>query len=148
MDIKRYKIGYHSDEWGMTSSTPSGIPDAQGAWVRYEDHIASLKSENVPKHKPVGYAYPLEIKELSEANGMSIWVENTGIHSDDPDITAKGLIPLYTSGPTENQDLALIKQMVEAMCSLEGVGNVIEWKGQWELIHAAITAANKRLNEV
>ena len=40
--IQRYKIGYHSDEWGQRSSTPSGIPDASGSWVRYADHIAAL----------------------------------------------------------------------------------------------------------
>ena len=40
--IQRYKIGYHADEWGQRSSTPSGIPDASGSWVRYEDHIAAL----------------------------------------------------------------------------------------------------------
>ena len=40
--IQRYKIGYHSDDWGQRSSTPSGIPDASGSWVRYADHIAAL----------------------------------------------------------------------------------------------------------
>ena len=35
--LPRYKIGYHSDEWGQRSSTPSGIPDPQGPWVRFED---------------------------------------------------------------------------------------------------------------
>ena len=42
--IQRYKIGYHSDEWGQRSSTPIGIPDASGPWVRYEDHITALKA--------------------------------------------------------------------------------------------------------
>ena len=42
--IQRYKIGYYSDGWGERSSTPSGIPDASGAWVRYEDHVAALAS--------------------------------------------------------------------------------------------------------
>lgn len=41
--IQRYKIGYHADEWGVRSSTPSGIPDASGSWVRYEDHAAELR---------------------------------------------------------------------------------------------------------
>ena len=40
--IQRYKIGYHADEWGQRSSTPSGIPDASGSWVRYADHVAAL----------------------------------------------------------------------------------------------------------
>ena len=38
----RYKIGYRTDEWGERSSTPSGIPDPAGAWVRYDDHAAAL----------------------------------------------------------------------------------------------------------
>lgn len=46
--IPRYKIGYRSDEWGMRSSTPSGIPDHAGAWVRYEDHIAALVDAQQP----------------------------------------------------------------------------------------------------
>ena len=40
--IQRYKIGYHSDEWGVRSSTPNGIPDASGSWVRYADHVNAL----------------------------------------------------------------------------------------------------------
>ena len=40
--IQRYKIGYHSDEWGVRSSTPSGIRDDAGPWVRYEDHAAVI----------------------------------------------------------------------------------------------------------
>ena len=42
--IQRYKIGYHSDEWGQRSSTPSGIPDASGSWVRYEGHPMSRRA--------------------------------------------------------------------------------------------------------
>ena len=41
--IQRYKIDYHSYEWGPRSiTTTSGIPDASGSWVRYADHIAAL----------------------------------------------------------------------------------------------------------
>lgn len=46
--IARYKIGYHTDEWGMRSSSPSGIPDPAGAWVRYEDHVAALVEAQQP----------------------------------------------------------------------------------------------------
>lgn len=42
--IKRYKIGYHTDEWGVRSSTPGGITDPSGQWVLYKDHIAALAS--------------------------------------------------------------------------------------------------------
>lgn len=38
----RYKIVYRTDEWGERSSTPGGIPDPAGAWVRYDDHAAAL----------------------------------------------------------------------------------------------------------
>lgn len=41
--IQRYKICYHSYEWGPRSiTTTSGIPDASGSWVCYADHIAAL----------------------------------------------------------------------------------------------------------
>ncbi len=40
--IDRYKIGYYTDDWGMRSSSPSGLPDSEGAWVRYSDHCAAL----------------------------------------------------------------------------------------------------------
>ena len=46
--IARYKIGYATDDWGMRSSTPSGIPDPAGAWVRYKDHIAALVNAQQP----------------------------------------------------------------------------------------------------
>lgn len=42
--IKRYKIGYHTDEWGTRSSTPGGITDPSGQWVLYKDHLAALAS--------------------------------------------------------------------------------------------------------
>ena len=40
--IQRYKIGYHSDEWGVRSLSPTGIYDDAGPWVRYEDHAAVI----------------------------------------------------------------------------------------------------------
>lgn len=46
--IARYKIGYATDDWGTRSSTPSGIPDHAGAWVRYEDHLAALVEAQQP----------------------------------------------------------------------------------------------------
>ena len=50
--IQRYKIGYHSDEWGHRSSTHSGIPDASGSWVRYADHVTALAAGQAPKAAP------------------------------------------------------------------------------------------------
>ncbi len=40
--IQRYKIGYHSDEWGVRSLSPTGIYDDAGPWVRYEDHATVI----------------------------------------------------------------------------------------------------------
>ena len=68
--IQRYKIGYHSDEWGVRSSTPSGILDASGSWVRYADHIAAqadnerlrdkLARSGVEQHRAVREAIKAE----------------------------------------------------------------------------------------
>ena len=44
--IQRYKIGYHSDEWGVRSLSPTGIYDDAGPWVRYEDHAAELRRQH------------------------------------------------------------------------------------------------------
>ena len=41
--IQRYKIGYHSDEWGVRSLSPTDIYDDAGTWVRYEDHAAEFR---------------------------------------------------------------------------------------------------------
>ena len=54
--IQRYKIGYHADEWGQRSSTPSGIPDTSGSWVRYADHVAALAAGHAtaaPTHEQI-----------------------------------------------------------------------------------------------
>ena len=50
--IQRYKIGYHADEWGQRSSTPSGIPDASGSWVRYADHVTALAAGQATAAQP------------------------------------------------------------------------------------------------
>ena len=68
--IQRYKIGYHADEWGQRSSTPSGIPDASGSWVRYEDHIAALAAGQATAAQQ-GAAYAA-LPDLSDADG-EIW---------------------------------------------------------------------------
>lgn len=41
--IQRYSIGYHSDEGGVRSLSPTSIYDDAGPWVRYEDHAAELR---------------------------------------------------------------------------------------------------------
>ena len=49
--VQRYKVGFFSDEWGMSSSTPRLIPDDSGFAVKFEDYckleteLAALKAE-------------------------------------------------------------------------------------------------------
>ena len=50
--VARYKIGYHTDDWGVRSSSPSGIPDPAGAWVRYEDHAAQIAALRTQQPAP------------------------------------------------------------------------------------------------
>lgn len=67
--IARYKIGYHTDEWGMRSSTPSGIPDPAGAWVRYEDHIVAPQAQQAAPSAAVALSDDLRdrLVAISEA---------------------------------------------------------------------------------
>lgn len=44
--IKRFMIGYPTPSGGERSSIPGSIPDPEGGWVRYEDHVAFLKSNS------------------------------------------------------------------------------------------------------
>lgn len=62
--IQRYKIGYHSDEWGVRSSTPSGIPDASGSWVRYADHVTALAAGQATAAQQPGAAYAALAEQL------------------------------------------------------------------------------------
>jgi len=39
----------------------------------------------------------------------------------------------------------VLKLALEALESVEGVSTVIQWEGQWELCHAAITAIQEAL---
>ena len=64
--IARYTIGYVTDDWGMRSSTPGGIQDPAGAWVRYEDHLAALVEAQQPAHAQAG-AVPLTQAKVVEA---------------------------------------------------------------------------------
>ena len=43
--VQRYKVGYYSDEWGMSSNTPCLIPDDSGYAVKFEDYF-KLEAEN------------------------------------------------------------------------------------------------------
>ena len=57
--IARYKISYHADEWGQRSSTPGGIPDHAGSWVRYADHVAALVEAELAAIGAGGVSGPL-----------------------------------------------------------------------------------------
>ena len=43
--VQRYKVGYYSDEWGMSSNTPCLVPDDSGYAVKFEDYC-KLEAEN------------------------------------------------------------------------------------------------------
>lgn len=50
--VQRYKVGYYTDEWGMSIISPCLIPDDSGFAVKFEDYckleteLAALKAEN------------------------------------------------------------------------------------------------------
>ena len=50
--VQRYKVGYYTDEWGMSSNTSCLVPDDSGYAVKFEDYckleaeLAALKAEN------------------------------------------------------------------------------------------------------
>ena len=50
--VQRYKVGYYTDEWGMSSNMPCLVPDDSGYAVKFEDYgkleteLAALKAEN------------------------------------------------------------------------------------------------------
>ena len=50
--VQRYKVGYYTDEWGMSSNTPCLVPDDSGYAVKFEDYckleteLAALKAEH------------------------------------------------------------------------------------------------------
>ncbi len=49
--VQRYKVGYYTDEWGMSSNTPCLVPDDSGYAVKFEDYckleteLAAIKAE-------------------------------------------------------------------------------------------------------
>ena len=43
--VQRYKVGYYTDEWGMSSITPCLVPDDSGYAVKFEDYF-KLEAEN------------------------------------------------------------------------------------------------------
>ena len=43
--VQRYKVGYYTDEWGMSSNTPCLIPDDSGYAVKFEDYC-KLETEH------------------------------------------------------------------------------------------------------
>ena len=82
--IQRYKIGYHPYEWAQRSRTPSGIPDASGSWVRYEDHVTALaagQATAAPAQPAAqqGVAYAalpesfLEIPDVQDESGINAY---------------------------------------------------------------------------
>ena len=48
--IQRYKVGYYTDEWGMSSNTPCLVPDDSGYAVKFEDYCKLLAENERLKH--------------------------------------------------------------------------------------------------
>ena len=70
--VQRYKVGYYTDEWGMSIISPCLIPDGSGFAVKFEDYckleteLAALKTghewrdiETAPKDGTVFLGYKL-----------------------------------------------------------------------------------------
>ena len=60
--IQRYKIGYSTDDQGMRSSTPGGIPAETGSWVRYSDHCEAVAAA-VPESIKAAIKYAAAVLE-------------------------------------------------------------------------------------
>ena len=75
--IRRYKIGYHSDEWGVRSLSPTGIYDDAGPWVRYEDHaavITALRTTHVQNPAEIEHVAGDVSKNSTEKN-VTVYAE-------------------------------------------------------------------------
>ena len=53
--VQRYKVGYYTDEWGMSSNTPCLIPDDSGYAVKFEDYC-KLETELAAKDEVIAEA--------------------------------------------------------------------------------------------
>ena len=107
--IQRYKIGYHSDEWGVRSSTPGGIPDPSGQWVRYEDHAAVITALRTQQPAPQQEAQgPIGVVEHAQAQTSYIhWTA-----APPPNGTK-----LYTAPQQEAQEPVAISEAIERMAA-------------------------------
>ena len=108
--IQRYKIGYHADEWGQRSSTPSGIPDASGSWVRYADHVTALAAGQATAAQQGAYAaLPesfLEIPDVQDESGINAYYSREVVlECIDAALASHGQAPAGAGVPTEQQIL-------------------------------------------
>ena len=53
--VQRYKVGYYTDEWGMSSNTPCLVPDDSGYAVKFEDYC-KLETELAAKDEVIAEA--------------------------------------------------------------------------------------------
>ena len=108
--IQRYKIGYRADEWGQRSSTPSGIPDASGSWVRYADHVTALAAGQATAAQQGAYAaLPesfLEIPDVQDESGINAYYSREVVlECIDAALASHGQAPAGAGVPTEQQIL-------------------------------------------
>ena len=110
--IQRYKIGYHADEWGQRSSTPSGIPDASGSWVRYADHVTALAAgQATAAQQGVAYAALPDERAAFEAWYIAQVRSKTSTTNDWSDDEIRGA---WLSRPSEEYRSSFAGQSWEA----------------------------------
>ena len=80
--IQRYSIGYHSDEWGVRSLSPTGIYDDAGPWVRYEDHAAQIAALRAQQPAPATQKLTEQICISDTNQSAACAVGNVGTTSD------------------------------------------------------------------
>lgn len=77
-EVQRYKVGYYTDEWGMSSNTPCLVPDDSGYAVKFEDYckleteLAAIKAENESLKRDVERYQWLKSQEPSKHDGYAI----------------------------------------------------------------------------
>jgi hypothetical protein len=72
-----------------------------------ESIVKLLTGTPQSKQEPVAWVHTEELDELRDCNGMSLWAENAGIHTEDSiskQLMPHGYVPLYTFPPQRQQE--------------------------------------------
>lgn len=113
--IQRYKIGYHSDEWGVRSLSPTGIYDDAGPWVRYEDHaaqIAALRAQQpAPATQQAGEALSDDLRDRLVAISEAVAYQD--------DRAAQAMLREILKAPQADSQPAPVLLSDEELCQIE-----------------------------